>query len=557
MWALLGFMMRTRGRGSARGGHRYRDADLDHEVVIGGDPVPDEKLDYLKLLKDGLGESLAPKPIVIVGAGMAGLTAATLLRQAGHEVTILEAQNRVGGRVLTYRGFGAGMYGEFGAMRFPVEHTLVSHLIDKFKLETKPFSMDSENNYVFIQGPDKPVQRKKKGLKCGAFDFDLNDDEREMTPKEILDRAIEPLTSIMAEDETEDKDAAWDKLLAEYDKYSLVAYLRGPGRLSEGAISLLGLLSNIEGRYHFSFLEWFAHYYDKVMGNLRYVVNGADCVPNGLLREAADLGCDIRYGAEVHSVKQNQDSVTVDFRTTAGTRGSVTADECILTTPLSLMRHMTITRLDQRKRHAIRNCYYGRSHKIFMQFSTAWWEAEGITQGTSETDLAIRNIVYTPAGQNREKDVEGAQKNHKGVLIASYCWEQDSIPFNAMTEEQRMVRALEDLSQIHPEAADSFEDGISKNWSVDPYAGGIGALFRPFEMSGRAFRDLIRPVERVWFASDACDRRHRRWAEGAIRSAIRNAFAIHHGWRNTIPWYGLGGTSPAEEYASGLTQLKV
>jgi monoamine oxidase len=526
------------------------------------DRVPDAKLDYLKLLDDLDTSDAARQHVIVVGAGMAGLTVATLLKHAGHEVTILEAQNRVGGRVLTHRGFGDHLYGEFGAMRFPVEHKLVSHLIEKFKLETEPFPMNCDQTYVFIQGdqPDHPDKHKKEtGLTCGQFGFDLRKDERAMTPGQLLDKAIETPATIMNEDPTEDKDAAWDKLLKDYDKYSLVAYLRDPdlGNLSEGAISLLGLLSNIEGRYHFSFLEWFAHYYDKVMGNLRYIVDGADCLPNALLREALDRGCDIQYGADVHAVKQDKDSVTVEYRTTAGTHGSVAGQQCILTTPLSLMRHMTITGLDHWKRHAIRNCYYGRAHKIFMQFSSRWWEKEGITHGTSETDLAIRNIVYTPAGQNRQHNELKPDWENKGVLIASYCWEQDSIPFNSMTEEQRIVRTLEDLARIHPDAEHTFEVGISKNWAADHYAGGIGALFRPFEMSGAPFKDLIRPVDRVWFASDACDRRHRRWAEGAIRSAIRNAYAIHHGWTNTIPWYGLGGTSPPQASASGLTQLDV
>ena len=104
-------------------------------------------LDVLDLLKDGLPDSSAPRRrIVVVGAGMAGLTAALLLKEAGHEVTILEGQNRLGGRILTHRGFAGDMYGEFGAMRFPQQHPLVSWLIEeKFKLATRPFPMYDED----------------------------------------------------------------------------------------------------------------------------------------------------------------------------------------------------------------------------------------------------------------------------------------------------------------------------------------------------------------------------------------------------------------------------
>jgi monoamine oxidase len=202
---------------------------------------------------------------------------------------------------------------------------------------------------------------------------------------------------------------------------------------------------------------------------------------------------------------------------------------------------MEIERLDPEKRHAIRNSYYGRAHKIFMQFSTRWWETQyGITHGQTVTDLPIRNIVYPPAGQDHDLD--------KGVIIASYCWEQDSIPFSSLPEEERMVQVLEDLTKIHPEARGTFEHGISKDWAADRYAGGIGPLFRPFEMLGDAFLDVIRPVHRVWFASDACDRRHRRWVEGSLHAAIRNVYAIHTGMRNEIPWSGIGGDAPQDEH---------
>lgn len=186
-------------------------------------------------------------------------------------------------------------------------------------------------------------------------------------------------------------------------------------------------------------------------------------------------------------------------------------------------------RLDPSKWYAIRNTYYGRAHKLFMQFTERWWENNyGITHGLSVTDLAIRNIVYPPAGQDR--------RIKKGVMIASYCWEQDSMPYTPLAEEESVAQALEDLAKIHPEARDTFEFGAYKDWALDWFAGGIGPLFRPFEMSERFYHDVIRPVNRVWFANDACDRRHRRWVEGALKAAVKNAYAIHTGMRDEIPW---------------------
>lgn len=107
--------------------------------------------------------------------------------------------------------------------------------------------------------------------------------------------------------------------------------------------------------------------------------------------------------------------------------------------------------------------------------------------------------------------------------------------YSMLTEKQRIAQALQDLCKIHPEARDTFEFGISHDWSLDPYAGGIGPLFRPHEMSGRFYDNIVRPVHRLWFANDACDRRHRRWIEAALVAAVKNAYALHLGLRNEVP----------------------
>ncbi len=112
-------------------------------------------IDLLATLRAGLPASTGrPRHVVIVGAGMAGLTSAMLLKEAGHRVTILEARNRLGGRIYTYRGFAGGMYGEFGAMRFPRQHHLGQHLIhERFRLPTTPFPMSRRGH---VHPPERP-----------------------------------------------------------------------------------------------------------------------------------------------------------------------------------------------------------------------------------------------------------------------------------------------------------------------------------------------------------------------------------------------------------------
>ena len=81
----------------------------------------------------------APKKIVIIGAGMAGLVAGYELSQLGHDITILEAQARAGGRVQTLRDpFSDGLYAEAGAARIPDSHDLTLKYVKLFGVPLEP-----------------------------------------------------------------------------------------------------------------------------------------------------------------------------------------------------------------------------------------------------------------------------------------------------------------------------------------------------------------------------------------------------------------------------------
>ncbi len=439
-----------------------------------------------------------------------------LLRDAGHDVVLLEARNRLGGRIYTYRGFTGGMYGEFGAMRFPKSHRLAQHLIkERFGLSTSPFPMYDEDTFIYVNGH----RVRQSEFSPEAVGLEVAEELRGRTAREILDDAIRPLV------EQIQGDGDWMQFVRDHDRHSVISYLAERG-LPSGSMELLGPTMNLEGRSHFSLVEWFAHYYDDVFGELEYITDGSDTLVDAFGPELANQ---TRLGVEVTAVDQGTDAVTVQIRDSMGHQGSVTVDECILTLPFILMRHLDISGLDPTKWLAIRNVYYGRAHKIFMQFSRRWWQTEyGITHGTTVTDRPIRQVVYTPAGQNYEIE--------SGVLIASYSWGHESMAFSMFSEDDRIRHALHDLGQIHPEALETFEFGVSHDWALDPWAGGIGPLFRPLDLSGSFFQNVVRPVNRVWFANDACDARHRRWIEGSIAAAVRSAFAIHTGMRNEIPW---------------------
>lgn len=85
-------------------------------------PVPEQ---MLRVPEEGLEDRRGERQrVIVLGAGLAGLVAGYELLRQGHEVVVLEAQDRVGGRVHTLRTFAPGLYAEAGAMRIPRAHDL-------------------------------------------------------------------------------------------------------------------------------------------------------------------------------------------------------------------------------------------------------------------------------------------------------------------------------------------------------------------------------------------------------------------------------------------------
>ena len=100
----------------------------------------------------------APKKVLVLGAGLAGLSAAYELTRAGHDVTVLEAQNRPGGRVLTFREpLADGLYAEAGAARIPVEQRWTMDYIEHFGLTVEPFYPSTGHFVELVQGRRRNV----------------------------------------------------------------------------------------------------------------------------------------------------------------------------------------------------------------------------------------------------------------------------------------------------------------------------------------------------------------------------------------------------------------
>ena len=115
----------------------------------------------LKVIDKGLKKTISPKQIIVVGAGMAGLVSASLLK-VGHDVKIFEANNRVGGRIETVRMEDTGLYLDVGAMRIPYSHTLTMAYIRKFRLQVRPFINRNETDIIYVNGRKTTLKQYEK-----------------------------------------------------------------------------------------------------------------------------------------------------------------------------------------------------------------------------------------------------------------------------------------------------------------------------------------------------------------------------------------------------------
>lgn len=102
-----------------------------------------------------------PRKILVIGAGLAGLVAAYELNKLNYDVTVLEAQERVGGRVLTVRDFNDGLYGEAGAARISADHDITLKYVNEFGLQLMPFYPSAEHFMQLRKGRPEKLGWKK------------------------------------------------------------------------------------------------------------------------------------------------------------------------------------------------------------------------------------------------------------------------------------------------------------------------------------------------------------------------------------------------------------
>ena len=347
---------------------------------------------------------VAPKRVIVVGAGLAGLCAAYELGALGHDVTVLEAQTRPGGRVQTLRDpFDDGLFAEAGASRIPTSHDLTLGYARTFGLTLIPFEPVSVPSIRYAYR-----QRSRIGSD-GPFEWPsgIPANQKRLTPAEVRRRYIAPLIDQI----TEPFSAAWmPESLRQYDRVTRDEHLRAQG-VSEAALHMMNLGYTPVARFR-SFLDVLhenAVYRELTRRagteneQILKIDGGNDRLPRAFADRLVDR---LKYGCAVYRIEHDAHGVRVFFRTGQSAE-SAAASYVVCAVPFSTLRSVAFSpALQSEKRSVIDALPYESVTRIYLQSRDRYWMREGLS-GFAETDhpMEIWDSTYRPARYARHLDV--------------------------------------------------------------------------------------------------------------------------------------------------------
>jgi monoamine oxidase len=427
-----------------------------------------------------------PKRILIAGAGLAGLSAAYELVQSGHQVTVLDARDRPGGRVLTLRDtFADGQYAEAGAETFGETHNFVHHYVQAFQLETIPaWNYGKLTSLVLQNGRRSPTSSELS--------------------RKYIEPAVKEIGNPLA--------PGWPTadLLRQFDRVSMAELLQSRGASPEEIAALQVIYSDSwdNGTAPDSALCLLRDEAIARKGVSFRIRGGSDRLPKAL---AQSLGARVHYRTTLERIQQNHKQVTVTVNT-SGRRSQISADYLICAIPFTVLRSIEVApAFSEGKQRAIRELTYNSVTRVYVQSATRSWVADG-RSGYAATDLPIGTVWDCTEGQ------PGA----RGILEC-YTSGERARRLASLSEPARIRIAVENLQKVFPGV--SNEKSASVVWDADPLVKGAFAWFKRDQMS-TLLPHIASREGRVFFAGEHTSPWFG-WMQGALESGNRAAREVN------------------------------
>jgi len=443
----------------------------------------------------------APRQVLVLGAGLAGLATAYELKKAGYAVTVIEARTRPGGRVLTYRDpFADGLYAEMGAEyvdatdeydhRFCKElglKVMTAKLYDAIFVRGQRFKMAA-----FKQNKEKlPYAGTEGGRLFGQEGAYLKRvlaliKDPETLPPEVLKLDNLSVVELLAQEG------------APEDITALFTYTQAcESTARPHEMSALHLVRS----HRRSFSE------DTDEGR---ILGGNDQLPKGLARALAGQ---ILYNRPVRKIAHDGAGATVTFEEGWALR-TMRAPRLVVALPFKVLRDVEVTpSFSPAKTKCIATLAYGHVMKLAMQYQQRFWDEPASLGQRVFTDTLLRRLYHFSIDQ----------PGPRGILM-SFTSGADAETLGRMSESERVRTALQEAAKVWPEAPRHFEGGAVKYWNEDPWIRGSYS----FEGVGQA-RDYLQIAAaaegRVHFAGEHTSV-HRASMNGALESGVRAAAEV-------------------------------
>lgn len=431
----------------------------------------------------------------IIGAGLAGLTAARLLAKRGLSVRVFEARDRVGGRVES-GVLSDGQYVELGGQWIGPGHDAVLDLLEQYGLST--LEPENKGNLVVrLRGRSLNVPTAEEGP--------------ELSPFEVSDLGQGLLRLRRLADRLRD-DPAWVKAnhawLGQDLRRWVQTNLRTPGaqrrfgEVYEAAFGRMGQGATLqEGLQQVGSGPDLERMLASNGGLNQLRVNGGI---HALCQAMADeLGDVVRLGSAVVTVEHNGDSAALVLAD--GER--IEARQVISTLPPRLATKLTHQPpLSAWRAEAADKVSAGNVIKAFLVYETPFWREVGLSGQSSADDGAVRVTFDTTTGDSQ-----------RGLLMGFFEGaDADSLSRRSITLRERAF--TESVVRTFGEIAAKPVEYIERDWSAEEFTGGChGAHFAPgiWTSNGPV---LAEPEGVLHWAGAEYSARFNGYMEGAIRS---------------------------------------